>query len=251
MTWFKVDDGLPDHPKMVALQTHRGWQGALALWTLAGAWVSKHLQDGFVPEAMVVRLGCAKKDAQLLSATGFWETVPGGYRFHDWHSRNPSRQTVEERRDKTRQRVSEWREKKSGNESCNGVTGDVANDTCNPSPVPSRPVPSERESALGVDPPADFASPSTASLVRQFHAELLGEIGTFPSQSSTTAKSYAAIARWAEAAPDPTAALQALFVGFREDAWAKGASYPVADLANRSDKYHVAGRKALEEGAAA
>lgn len=130
MTWFKVDDGLLDHPKMLALQSHKGWQGALSLWTLAGAWVSRQLTDGFVPNAIVPRLGCAKKDADLLVTAGFWDVADGGYSFHDWHACNPSRDTVEAKREKTRKKVSDWRS--------NRVTEQVTN----PAPVPSRPVPS-------------------------------------------------------------------------------------------------------------
>lgn len=131
MPWFKVDDGFPDHPKVLELQTRKGWPSALSLWTLAGAWCSKQLTDGLVPGAIVARLGCTKKDAALLVDVGLWVDVEGGYQFHDWLSRNPSRKDVETKREKTRAKVTKWR----GNQGCNQVTDEVSN----PAPIPSHP----------------------------------------------------------------------------------------------------------------
>jgi hypothetical protein len=130
MTWFKVDDSLADHPKVLRLQALKGWQGALALWVLAGAWASRHLTNGAVPGATVARLGASRRDADLLVSVGLWERTETGYAYHDWTSRNPTRNDVEARRERTRDRVTRWR--------CNAVT-DVGG---NPAPVPTRPVPS-------------------------------------------------------------------------------------------------------------
>lgn len=109
MTWFKVDDGFADHPKVIALQASKHWKGALALWTLAGSWSSRHLTDGHVPSAVVTRLGCAPHDALALVEAGLWDQVDGGYRFHGWEERNPSREAVEADRAATRERVQRHR----------------------------------------------------------------------------------------------------------------------------------------------
>src|SRR3954470_24558997 len=105
MTWFKVDDGLYDHAKMLDLRSRSGWQSALALWTLAGAWSSKQLKDGVVPKTLIAYVGCSGSDADLLVDVGLWERTEDGFQFHDWLDCNPSRDSVEERRKKTRDKV--------------------------------------------------------------------------------------------------------------------------------------------------
>lgn len=44
MTWFKLDDGFYDHPKVADLPN-----AAVGLWVKAAVWCSKHLTDGVVP----------------------------------------------------------------------------------------------------------------------------------------------------------------------------------------------------------
>lgn len=82
---------------------------------------------------------------------------------------------------------------------------------------------------------------ATALLVRQFYGELMNCIASFPSQGEKSAKACAALVRWADKTPDPKQALQAAFLGFRDDEWARNASYPITDLAERTAKYHAAG----------
>jgi hypothetical protein len=172
VAWFKVDDSLSDHPKMVRLQAMKGWQSALALWTLAGAWVSRHLTDGNVPEAIVVRLGCTKRDAEMLVKCGFWRPIDGGYTFHDWTARNPARTVVEAKREKTRIRVADWRR--------NAVTDDVTghagngsgNASGNASPIPSHPIPSgDLLTSFAISPGArGFSEPSAGQIRTRFQA---------------------------------------------------------------------------------
>lgn len=163
MTWFKVDDSLPDHPKVVRLQTMKGWQGALALWTLAGAWASRHLTDGLVPEVIVGRLGGTRRDAEMLVEVGMWSAHPEGYAFHGWAERNPTRRDVEDKRERTRSKVAEWRRNRSGNR--------VTRESCNPAPVPTRPDPSrpdldQREGESGAGAPATSPPPVPTSVER-------------------------------------------------------------------------------------
>ena len=141
MTWFKVDDSFYSHPKVLAMQAHKGWKGAVALWSLAGSWSSDHLTDGFIPTAAVARLGCSEADAKVLVTHGLWIVAEGGFQFHDWLARNPSKKDVETKREKTRNKVQEWRR----NRVTDVVTDEVRNQVSNPAPVPSRPVKREEE----------------------------------------------------------------------------------------------------------
>lgn len=94
MSWFRIDDGFADHPKMIALRGHRHWKGAVCLWTMAGSYCSKHLTDGIVSDAVLAYLGGTPAEAEALVAVGLWTRVEGGYAFHQWGERNPLRAKV-------------------------------------------------------------------------------------------------------------------------------------------------------------
>jgi hypothetical protein len=85
--WFKVDDSFHSHPKATAVSLE-----ALGLWTVSGSWSGDHLTDGFVPDHMVSMLsrGQAQLAEELINA-GLWRRAKGGYRFHQWNERNPTR----------------------------------------------------------------------------------------------------------------------------------------------------------------
>lgn len=96
MTWFKVDDSFYDHPKVFDAP-----DCAVALWTRAGCWSARNLTDGFVPASLPARL-CGDPDIAVreLVNRGLWKRAKGGYQFHDWLDRNPSRKDVEQQRAK-------------------------------------------------------------------------------------------------------------------------------------------------------
>src|SRR5574342_230321 len=90
MSWFPVDDRFHSHPKAAAASL-----AAIGLWTLAGSWVSDHLQDGNVPDHMVSSLSRGATGlADELVSVGLWRRTKAGYRFHQWHERNRTRSDV-------------------------------------------------------------------------------------------------------------------------------------------------------------
>lgn len=88
MVWFKVDDSFYDHPKTEELS-----DSAIALWTRAGSYCAKHLTDGFISHRKADRMCDSPAIAitELLDA-GLWERAADGYRFHDWHEYQPTRE---------------------------------------------------------------------------------------------------------------------------------------------------------------
>lgn len=116
MTWFKVDDGLPEHRKVRRLGRDRA--PAMGVWVLCGAWASNNLTDGFVPDEVVQRYDPRSKYSARLVEVGLWlrdeEDGEGGYRFHDWADIQPTRADVETRREEVRKRVQKHRQGKSG-----------------------------------------------------------------------------------------------------------------------------------------
>lgn len=107
MAWFRVDDGLYSHPKWLATP-----KGARALWITAGSWASDQLTDGHVPASVLPILGGNPREATQLVTSGLWVEDGEGWRFHNWHERNPSRDQVEDRRTKEAERKAEWRARK-------------------------------------------------------------------------------------------------------------------------------------------
>lgn len=278
MTWFKVDDSFADHPKVLTLQAMAGWQGALALWTLAGSWASKHLTDGVIGQAVVSRLGGTEKDAELLVDCGLWERSGDGYKFHDWTSRNPLRTAVEAKREQTRERVAAWRNSKACNAVSNAVTHKVSNavgnarpgnarpdptrpDPIHGSPLRVEPFPGARvcEDALTVEQPPPVAElepgepdPQTPaetepfdSYVRKaFAARYEARTATPPIWSTDNRSKLQTLSEWllATQGADPRAACDRLLDAFFADPWVQDNGYPLGNLVNRAPRY-LTGRK--------
>ena len=109
MPWFKVDDTLATHAKVV-----RAGNAAMGLWVRAGSWSASQLTDGFVPSDMIAVLGGRPSDARKLVEVGLWVGADGGYRFHQWQDRQPSREETERKREEWRERQRKARSKKDG-----------------------------------------------------------------------------------------------------------------------------------------
>lgn len=99
MTWVKLDDGFPDHPKVVALSDR-----AFRAHVTALCYCARYLTDGDVPTGVAKRIATAKVKAEL-TAAGLWTETPGGlYRLHDYLDWNPSRADVEGTKENDRRR---------------------------------------------------------------------------------------------------------------------------------------------------
>lgn len=107
MTWFRVDDTLAFHRKTVA-----AGNAAMGLWVRAGSWCAQQLTDGFVPTEIATTLGTAPQITRLVRAR-LWAEVEGGYTFHQWgeEGRQPTRDEVETRRERQRDRQRLHRER--------------------------------------------------------------------------------------------------------------------------------------------
>lgn len=140
MAWFRVDDVLADHPKVIM-----AGNAAMGLWVRAGAWSMKHLTDGFVPTAAVAVLG-SPREAKALVSVGLWLEVEGGFKFHAWEGRQPTKDEVEDRRAKraeagrkgglkSGQSRREAKNEANGEANASGVASHA--DEANANPVPS------------------------------------------------------------------------------------------------------------------
>lgn len=132
MSWVKVDDHMPRHPKWLSLGKDRLMcQG---VWLDGMCYSSAYLTDGFVPKAALER--GSERYAERLVSAGLWDREQGGYRIHDYHDYQPTREQVLASRRKNADRQSRHR-----NAASNGVTNAGGNGVSALTPYPARPVP--------------------------------------------------------------------------------------------------------------
>lgn len=89
MSWVRLDDQFPDHPKIVAAGPVAAW-----LYVCGLAYCARHLTDGFIQTGQLPRLlpvSTVGKLAARLVGVGLWEPAPGGWRVHDYLCYNPTR----------------------------------------------------------------------------------------------------------------------------------------------------------------
>jgi hypothetical protein len=108
MAWFKVDDNLSTHMKVVCAGNE-----AMGLWVRAGSWAAQHMTDGFVPTPVLTLFAAPTELADTLVSCGLWKAVDGGYAFNDWLEFQPSREQVLSERNASRERVKRARERQA------------------------------------------------------------------------------------------------------------------------------------------
>ena len=105
MTWIKLDDTLPNNPKILPLSDK-----AFRLYIEGLCYANQYLTDGFLAQAVVNRLDSGNAAQELLLA-GLWLEVDLGMQIHDYCEHQTSRKAVEEKREQVRNRVTRYREK--------------------------------------------------------------------------------------------------------------------------------------------
>lgn len=116
MTWVKLDDSFPNHPKVLAAGENAAW-----LYVCGLCYCSQHLTDGFIPAAALSRLTSlsgVRKLAQRLVEVGLWLSAPGGWHVHDYDAHQRTRAQVEAERDGAAARMRRMRDARR-----DGVTG--------------------------------------------------------------------------------------------------------------------------------
>jgi hypothetical protein len=104
MPWFRVDDNLAFHPKIM-----RAGNAAIGLWARAGSWSAQQLTEGHVPLDLARNIG-TRGEADRLVSVGLWLRTDDGYQFHQWAERQPPKSKVEADREAARKRQHRARE---------------------------------------------------------------------------------------------------------------------------------------------
>ena len=116
MTWFKVDDGMWRHPKVLRCSSL-----ALGVWVRVGAYCADQLTDGLVSMETVYTV-CPESKTTVDRAVAelvrrrLWEVVddPDGRQFHDWADHQPTKAEVLARREMEREKKRKQRRDKAG-----------------------------------------------------------------------------------------------------------------------------------------
>lgn len=98
VSWFRVDDQMPWHPKLMRAGGDAGW-----LWVCGGCWIAAHGTDGLIPRAAIPMLSDRKSPLRLaerLIDVGLWEDRGEDVYMHDYLDWNPTAVEVAERRAK-------------------------------------------------------------------------------------------------------------------------------------------------------
>lgn len=107
MTWVKLDDQFPDHPKVIAAGPDAAW-----LYVAGLCFASKYLTDGFVPTHMLQHLTKQKRPEVLVARLvelGMWSEVDGGWAIHDYAKHQRTRAQIEAERAAASRRQSQRR----------------------------------------------------------------------------------------------------------------------------------------------
>lgn len=118
-TWIKIDDGFPDHPKVIGLSDL-----AFRVHISGLCYAGRYLTDGFVPMSIAGRL--AHEDMSILaelSNTGLWrdDVANNGFQIHDYLAHQTSKDEVEQKRANTRERQKRYRERQKEQEQNNAL----------------------------------------------------------------------------------------------------------------------------------
>jgi hypothetical protein len=84
MPWVRLEDDMPDHPKVIGLSN-----GAFRVFVEALCYANRYLTDGQVP-ATVIPTRRRRYVTELLDA-GLWSKNGEGYTIHDYLEYQPSR----------------------------------------------------------------------------------------------------------------------------------------------------------------
>jgi hypothetical protein len=99
LTWIRLDDQFPDHPKVVLAGPQAAW-----LYVAGLCYCSRHLTDGVIPKALVPRLTDFRGSAaKKLVEAGLWDDEGDVYRVHDYLLHQESRSEVEAKRQARRE----------------------------------------------------------------------------------------------------------------------------------------------------
>lgn len=109
MTWIKIDDSFPNHPKVIGLSDK-----AFRIHITGLCYCGTYLTDGFIPMTAVAKWADENMEVIVsLVVAGLWreDVSNNGFRIHDYLAHQTSKQQVEDKRGALRERQKRYRDK--------------------------------------------------------------------------------------------------------------------------------------------
>lgn len=180
MTWLKLDDSFPDHPKIVGLPDR-----AFRLYVRGLCYSAHYLTDGWLPEDVVASWIVTRRGASRVGSVALkcleertlWHRRPHGWRIHAYLKWNPSSTEVAARK------AADLRRKKSVRSDSYRTPPQVSerNPITRSHPIQSHPIPHgvgvdlepHTPLAVGIDlsPQAAFIDEHQEGLLQKLWAE--------------------------------------------------------------------------------
>ena len=101
LSWVRLDTGLPDHPKTLALLQAGKYRAALG-YVYGLAYSGRHELDGFIAEGALPFTHARRQDAIALCEVGLWMPTHGGWQINSWAEHQPTSEESERRRERAR-----------------------------------------------------------------------------------------------------------------------------------------------------
>ena len=170
MAWFKADDSFHSSKPVMKIPRRYRLQ-AVGLWIMAGTWSAQEESDGFIPEYVVDELCGTSAVASHLARAGLWvyvtdesqegSSIPDrssavsgtpGWQFVNWSKYQPTREQLEENREKERVRKANYR---ASQQRPNGTDAGQTegHHRVSEHPDPTRPDPTLKEEPKGSSKP--------------------------------------------------------------------------------------------------
>jgi hypothetical protein len=125
MSWVRLDDNFPNHPKVVGLNDQ-----AFRLYISGLCYASHYLTDGLIIEPAMRRLDGADGVNELVEA-GLWLKVAKGWQIASYGEYQTPKSEVERAKQANRERVNRWKEKQKGN----GINNELLTDPHTHTPI--------------------------------------------------------------------------------------------------------------------
>ena len=102
LPWVRLATDMPDNPKILELLDMRGGSHTAFVYLCSLSFCGKKGTYGTIPKASLPFIHATLKDAKTLVSVGLWEATKTGWEVHDWDVYQPSKEYVEERKDRAR-----------------------------------------------------------------------------------------------------------------------------------------------------
>ena len=110
MTWIKIDDTLPNNPKILPLS-----DGAFRLYIEGLCYANQYLTDGFLADPVLIRLDPNNNRRELVDAC-LWIECLDGMQINDYTEHQTAKSEVEKKREQNKERSSRYRSRVSNAE---------------------------------------------------------------------------------------------------------------------------------------